>query len=72
MLHVKLSLVLVADGVFLPPPAHGAHGLLFSGLGVAERALRRNEVPLPAPPHLHGHHLRLHQVVLWLVGHVPF
>ena len=58
--------------IFHPPTAHGAHGQLLGGLVVAERALRRDEVPLLAFPHLHGHHLRLPQGVLGLVGHVSF
>ena len=58
--------------VFLPFPPHAKHGQLLGGLVVAERALRRDEVPLLAFPHLHGHYLRLPQGVLGLLGHVSF
>ena len=63
-----LSLALI----FLPRTAHGALGLLLGGPRVGERAFRRNEVPLLAFPHLHGHQLRLPQGVLGLVGRVAF
>ena len=72
LLHVQLSLAYVAEMVFLLPTARGAYGLLLSGLVVAERAFRRDEVPLLAFPHLYGHQLRLSQGVLGLVGHVAF
>jgi len=43
----------------------------------AERAFRRDEVPLSAPPHIHCHQLRLLRGVLGLGGrpaprHAPF
>ena len=63
-----LSLALI----FLPRTAHGALGLLLGDPGAAERAFRRNEVPLLAFPHLHGHQLRLPKGVLGLVGHMAF
>ena len=72
VLHVQFSLAYVAEGVFLHPTARGACGLLLSGLVIAVRALRRDEVPLLAFPHLHGHQLRLPQVAIGLVGHVAF
>ena len=58
--------------IFHPTTAHGAHGQLLGGLTVAERAFPRNKVPHLAPPHLHGHQLRLLQGVLGLVGHISF
>ena len=72
LLHVQFSLAYVAERVFLHPSASGAYGLLLSGLVIADCALRRDEVPLLAPPQLHGHQLCLPQGVLGLVGHVAF
>ena len=69
---MQFSLAYVAEGVILLPTARGAYGLLLSGLVVAERAFRIDEVPLLAFPHLYGHQLRLPQGVLGLVGHVVF
>ena len=52
--------------------AHGALWLLLSGLGVEECAFICDKVPSFAPPHLHGHNLRLlHGVLVGVVGHVP-
>ena len=70
LLHVQLSLAYVAEMVFLLPAARGAYRLQLSGLVIAERAFRRDEVPLLAFPHLYGHLLRLPQGVLGLVCHL--
>ena len=71
-LHVQFILAYVAKGVLLPLTAHGAYGLYLTVLGVAECAFRCDKVPLPAPPHFHGHQLRFLQGVLGLVSHVAF
>jgi len=70
-MHVHLMWIGLA-WIFPPPTAHGTHGHLLSGLGVAERAFPCDKVPPLAPPHLHGFQLRLLHGVLGVVGHVAF
>ena len=46
------------------------HWIFLGSLETTKLALGRNEVPLPAPSHVCGHRLSLHQGVLALKGHM--